>query len=153
MIQQISKIKKQSREMQRVTGERVTTTEEQYFNDPTSESFRAWIEAQQDYRLTMLRIFFFQKQLAFGEGESVGRMLAHLVKINSPPSIIPAISIGEGSVSSHTPEIVDRFRHYYEDLYSSRQEEIGEEMVNFFGDLTIALRLSPEIRGFKRGRG
>lgn len=74
----------------------------------------------------------FQKQIAFSEGESVGWMLAQLVRTNSPSSVVPVITTSEGRTFSHTPKIVDRFREYYEDLYSSRQEEMGEEMDNFF---------------------
>lgn len=72
-------------------------------------------------------------------------MLAQLVRTNSPSSVVPMITISEGRTSSHTPEIVERFRDYYEDLYSSRQEEMGEEIDNFFRDLTIPC-LSEEDR-------
>lgn len=49
--------------------------------------------------------YLFQKQSAFGEGESVECMLAQLVRVNSPSSVVPMITIGEGRVSSYTPEI------------------------------------------------
>lgn len=49
----------------------------------------------------------------------------------------PAISIGMGRVSSHTKKIVDKFKEYYKHLYSSRQEEMREEVNAFFRDLAI----------------
>lgn len=53
-------------------------------DDLTPDRFRAWSE-EQNYRTIMIRKAedkqLFQKP--FGEGETVGRMLAHLVKTNS----------------------------------------------------------------------
>lgn len=54
----------------------MTLTEEEYINDLSPGKFRAWIETQQNYRLIMLgkaeNKQILQKQMAFGEGESVG---------------------------------------------------------------------------------
>lgn len=84
MIQQISKIKKQSREWEKLAREKLTLTEEQYISDPTSDRLRVWIEAQQNYRLVTFGKVenrqIFQRQVGFGESENVGRMLAHLVE-------------------------------------------------------------------------
>lgn len=74
-------------------------------------------------------------------------MLAHLVKANSPPSMVPAISIGVGRVSSHTPEIIDKFKEYYEHLFSSWQGEIGKEVDAFFRGLTIPALSETEREG------
>lgn len=56
-------------------GERVIIMKVQSVNDPTPDRLRAWIDKQQNYRLMILRNVenkqLFQKQLAFGEGESV----------------------------------------------------------------------------------
>lgn len=82
-----NQIKKQTKEQERMAGERVTITEE-YVTNPKPDRLRLWIEEQQNYRLMMLRKVensqLFQKRLAFGEGKTVGRMLAFLVKTNSP---------------------------------------------------------------------
>lgn len=59
--------------------------------------------------------------------------------------MVPMIATSEGRTSSHIPEIVDRFRDYYEELYSSRQEEMGTEMDTFLGNLLIPC-LSDEDR-------
>lgn len=62
--------------------------EEQYVNNPTPETFRAWADEQQIYSTLMIRKAqnkqLFQRQKTFVEGERVGQMLAHLVKTNSP---------------------------------------------------------------------
>lgn len=71
----------------------------------------------------------FQKQVAFGEGKSVGRMLAHLVRTNSPSMLVPIITTREGRQTTYTPEIVDRFRDYYEELYRNW----GRKLITFLG--------------------
>lgn len=47
-------------------------------------------------------------------------MLAQIVRANTPSSVTPAIAIADGRISSYTPEIIGRFKEYYEELYSSR---------------------------------
>lgn len=72
MIQQISKIKKQTKEWERSIGERITIAEEQYINKPTPNTLKHWIEEQHNYRLVALRKsenkYLSQSQVAFGEG-------------------------------------------------------------------------------------
>lgn len=60
--------------------------------------------------------------------------------------MVPTINIGEGRVSSYTPEIVDMFKEYYEHLYSSQPQEIGKEVDAFFRGLAIPA-LSETERG------
>lgn len=119
--------------------------EEQYGNNPTPENLRVWAEEQQIYSTLMIRKAknkqLFQRQKTFGEVISAGRMLAHLVKTNSPSSMVPTISIGEGRVSSYTPEIVDEFKEHYEHLYSFQQQEMEEEVDAFFRGLAKTVSL------------
>lgn len=74
----------------------------------------------------------FQKQCFYGEGESIGHMLALLVRAKS--IVIPAIT---GRVTSYTPEIVESFKQYYEGLYSSQQKDVEGEMWEFFSGLKV----------------
>lgn len=71
------------------------------------------------------------------EGKSPGRMLVQLVRANSSSSVVPTIVMEDLRVCSHGPEIVGRFREMYEDLYSSWQKEMGDEMDTFFEDLMV----------------
>lgn len=76
MIQQVSKIKKRTKDWESVAGETVVTMEEQYVSNPTPDTLRAWSEEQWTYRTLMARKAenkqLFQRQNIFGEGERVG---------------------------------------------------------------------------------
>lgn len=64
-------------------------------------------------------------------------MLAQLVRANSPTSVVPTIATEDGKVTLYTPEILDKFKAYYEDLYSSRQNGMWEGMDSFFRGLSL----------------
>lgn len=51
--------------------------------------------------------------------------------------MVPTMTMGDGRVSSYTPEIASKFKEYYENLYRSRQEETGDGMDSFFRDLNL----------------
>lgn len=143
LISQISKIKKQTNVWERSMGDKVATAERHYINNPSQETLRAWIDKQNNYRLVTLQRsenkYLFQRQVAFGEGETVGRMLAPLVGSNSPTSVVSSITARDGRVTSHPPEIVIKFKEYYEDLYRSRQGGTEDELESFFW------RLGPSV--------
>lgn len=109
--------------------------------DPSPEKQSIWQSKQQEYKDVVIRKSenkrLFQKQTAYGDGEKVRKMLAHLVRTNSSPSMVPAIRTVRGEISSQVEEITDTFREYYEGLYKSRGAEGGEELDSFFGNIEI----------------
>lgn len=94
--------------------------------DPTPDRYRDWSEEQEEYKKLVLTKVenkrLFKKQSFFGEAERVGHILALIVKANAPSSIIPANSV----------EIVNAFRNYYENLYSTSQVNVEGDMWDFF---------------------
>ena len=87
-IQQVAKIKKVSREWENRIWMELENTEKEYIENPTLEKQRIWLNKQQEYRVEIRKSEnkrLFQKQVAFGEGESFGRMIAHLEPIPPPP--------------------------------------------------------------------
>ena len=120
-IQQVAKTKKASRDWEKRIREELVYAEREYIEDPTLDKQRIWLNKQQDYKNVRIRKSenkkLFQKQVAFGEGENVGRMLAHLVRTNSSPSTITAIKKPSGEISTRVSEITDTFREYYDKLY------------------------------------
>lgn len=72
----MAKIKNKSREWEESIRKALVKAENQYEEDPTPEKQRIWLNKQQDYRIAVIRKAenkqLFQKQAAFGEGESVG---------------------------------------------------------------------------------
>lgn len=149
LIQRVAEIKKRSREWEESIRKEMEKAEKQYIEDPTPEKQNVWLNKQENYRIAVLRKVenkrLFQKQLAFGEGESVGRMLAYLVRTNSSPSTIPAIRTVKGEISSHTSEIRDTFRNYYETLYKS-QVRVGEEDMDMFFKNLVIPTFTEEVR-------
>lgn len=78
-----------------------------------------------------------QRQSSFVEGESVGKMLAQLVKSNSPPSTILTIRSTGGEIISNTTKIVQIFRDYYKNLYTAQKKGVEGVMEDFLGHLEI----------------
>lgn len=135
LIQGVAGVKKKAREWEEGIRRDLEMAEKQFLDDPTPVRQKLWEDKQESYRIAVLRKGenrqLFQSQRVFGEGESVGRMLAYLVKTNCSSSTIPAIRVPNGEISSHSSEITDAFGKYYENLYRS-QGRVGEEVMDTF---------------------
>lgn len=94
LLQNITRVKRQSREKGDQIRKEVRDLEKQYVADPSPGKQQLWVEKQQEYKMDMLKNTenkrLFQRQRHFGEGEKVGRMLALLADTNSPSSTIAA---------------------------------------------------------------
>lgn len=124
LIQQVSRTKKKSSEWEVKIRAELAAAEREYLKEPSADTRSKWENKQQTYKEVMVRKSenkrMFQKQIAYGEGEKVGRMLAYIVRASASPSAIPAIRTMGGEISSVTEEISNTFKEYYEDLYKSR---------------------------------
>lgn len=113
LIQQISKVKKQTRVRGEAIREEVLVSERKYVADPRPENQECWVRKQQEYKMESIRVAenrkLFQRQRNFGEGESVGRMLAILASTNAPSSTVPLIKTSEGEISSDSGVIREMF--------------------------------------------
>lgn len=129
-----------SRKWEESIRKEVIEAENNYVKDPTPEKQQIWLNLQ-GYRIAIIRKAenkrLSQKQCSFGEGESVGQMLANLVKANSPSSAIKAIRTTNGEISSLTTEMVDTFNDYYKKLYKSQRVGEEEEINTFLEKVEI----------------
>lgn len=114
LIQQVAKFKKEAKVWEENIQREVLEAENNYVTDPSSEREKAWLDKQQDYKIAIMRRVeirrLFLRQSSFAEGESVGKMLAQLVKSNSPPSTISTIRSPGGEILSDTIKILQVFR-------------------------------------------
>lgn len=151
LIQGVAGVKKRAREWEEGIRRELELAEKQYLDDPTLEKKKVWKDKQESYRTAVLRRGenkqLFQKQQVFKEGESVGRMLAYLVRTNSSSSIIPAIRTLNGEISSHSSEITDTFRKYYETLYGSQGTAREEDMDEYFKGILIPTIIGEDREG------
>lgn len=140
-IQQVAKFNKEAKIWEERIRREVIEAENNYVTDPSSEREKIWLDKQQDYKITIMRKVetrqLFLRQSSFAEGESVGKMLAQLVKSNSPPSSISAIRSPGGEILSDTTKILQIFRDYYKNLYSAQKVGVEGIMEDFLGNLEI----------------
>lgn len=141
LIQKVYKIKKASRDWEDKTRRELMEAEKEYVKEPLPDKQKVWEKKQQSYKDAILRKVenkrLFQRQIIYGEGEKVGKMLASIVKNNSPPSMVSVIRTKRGEISSQRDIIIDTFKEYYTDLYKSRGIREGEEMDSFFSKISI----------------
>lgn len=142
LLQNITRVKRQSREKGDQIRKEVRDLEKQYVADPSPGKQQLWVEKQQEYKMDMLKNTenkrLFQRQRHFGEGEKVGRMLALLADTNSPSSTIAAIRTSSGTATSDPLMVKKVFFEYYSNLYKSQQQQLEvREIENFLEGVSL----------------
>lgn len=96
---------------------------------------------QQEYKVVIMQKAetrcLLQRQVSSVDGERVGKLLAQLVKSNTAPSTILVIRSIGGDILSNTSKIVQIFRDYYKNLYTSQKKGMEGVMEEFLGELVI----------------
>lgn len=125
--------------------------------NPTTWKRKEWVERKEEYKKFVLKKAenkrLFQKQSFFGEGERVGRYLALIARANAPVSVILAICNEDGEIRRGTPEIIEVFKNYYQNLYSSTPKSNAEEMETFLAGLQIPRLSGEDMEGLEAPKG
>lgn len=80
----------------------------------------------------------FRTNQAYWEmGEKPGRLLAYRLKQLNSMNHIPGIRKSDGSVSTSSKQINDRFKEFYNNLYSSQGTLDDLKFEDFFADLNL----------------
>lgn len=72
------------------------------------------------------------QQPYFEEGEGTGHILASVVKAQCSTAFITEIQMSEHGKTNNTPEILEVFRDFYQELYKSRTGDREGDMKKFF---------------------
>lgn len=78
------------------------------------------------------------------------KILAHIVRSGSPPSMVPAIKTLVGETTSQLETITETFKEYYKKLYKSSGPRDEGEMDTFFQDIDIPTLEEMDVEELER---
>lgn len=121
--------------MEQSVLEEAHSSEVNYIANPTDDTKRSWLAAQSMLRDLSLQLAenkrFFLQQSHFDEGENTGHMLAMLSKSQQPSSLIGVVHYIQGVPCYTTKSIMDVFKLFFQDVYSSKVQPSQEDICSF----------------------